>query len=696
MAIRINIGTAFDNKGLVVARKEMATLKSSVGSLKTNFLLLGAALTGAGTLIAKNAQSLARIETINTQTATTIQSMGNAANISAGEVEKLAGSLEALTATEAEQIQEGANLLLTFGNISNQFGKGNDIFTRTTEIMVDMARVLKTGPATEAIRLGKALNDPTRGMTALTKAGVSFTEQQKEQVRSLQSSGDMLGAQKLILDELQKQFGGSGAAYANTFTGQLELMGHELGTIGEEATMAVMPALQDMVGQLRELIPIIGPQLKAAIESVDWKALVQSVVDFTKFLVENATAIANAAIALFALNTAVKLINIAFALGKVAIVVYTGLQAAFATTTATATVAATLFNIALRALPFVAIISALGLVVTGIMNVGNESSRNKPYVDAYGGAIRKSGEDAQWAAGRYGIATDAVNQFNGAVVGSISTSAAYDRAEANRFKNMAAASKASAAKFKTGIPNLSSLLAGVTGGGGSAGNTDSGLAQAAAEAERVAREASAEAERVARETADALAEIERQAQAERDRAAAIEQERLDTRLRGYQSFADSVKNLFGQIKDSILSSFDLPKLGNSVNSITRNIAKLLDRTKNFAKNISQLSGLGLNSALLQQVIQAGPMAGSQLAQAIVGGGSAFVGQLNQAYGEFGNLASGIAGVGTQAAFANQEVVNNYYQIEVSGGVGSGPTIGKAIVDAIKSYERSSGAVWQGA
>jgi hypothetical protein len=53
-------------------------------------------------------------------------------------------------------------------------------------------------------------------------------------------------------------------------------------------------------------------------------------------------------------------------------------------------------------------------------------------------------------------------------------------------------------------------------------------------------------------------------------------------------------------------------------------------------------------------------------------------------------------VGTERAFANQEVINNYYQIEVSGGVGSGPSIGKAIVDAIKSYERTSGAVWQGA
>jgi vacuolar-type H+-ATPase subunit E/Vma4 len=202
-----------------------------------------------------------------------------------------------------------------------------------------------------------------------------------------------------------------------------------------------------------------------------------------------------------------------------------------------------------------------------------------------------------------------------------------------------------------------------------------------------------DAVRAAEEAARRAAEEARRAAEEARRA---EEERLEKRRAAYQSFADSVKSIFGQIKESILSSFNLPRLGNSVNSITRNIAKLLEKTRGFAKNITQLSGLGLDTGLLQQVIQAGPMAGSQLASAIVGGGSAFVSQLNAAYGEIGNLASGIAGVGTERAFANQEVINNYYEIEVSGGVGSGPSIGKAIVDAIKSYERTSGAVWQGA
>jgi hypothetical protein len=144
-----------------------------------------------------------------------------------------------------------------------------------------------------------------------------------------------------------------------------------------------------------------------------------------------------------------------------------------------------------------------------------------------------------------------------------------------------------------------------------------------------------------------------------------------------------------------MSAFTLPDLGNSVNSITRNIKKLIERTKAFAANITSLSQQGLGNELLQQIIAAGPMAGGRLAQALAGAGGGTISELNQAFGEFGGIASDIAGVGTRSAFGNQAVVNNY-NIEVNGGVGSGPTIGKAIVDAIKSYERTSGAVWQGA
>jgi len=202
-------------------------------------------------------------------------------------------------------------------------------------------------------------------------------------------------------------------------------------------------------------------------------------------------------------------------------------------------------------------------------------------------------------------------------------------------------------------------------------------AQAAAEAAQAAAEAAAEMARAQQEAAAAEA------------AALAERERI------YSSFLDSVKSTFAGIKNAILGAFDITGLGGSTNAIIRNMNKLLSKVRDFSKNISQLATMGLDPALLQQVIQAGPMAGARLASALVAGGAGALGQINTGFGEISSLASEIATTGTNSLFGQgkQETV---YNINVSGGVGSGATIGKAIVDAIKDYERTSGAVWQGA
>jgi len=705
MAIKIPILTSFDPKGLRQANASFANLQGSVRSLGANFAVAGAAIAAVGVVIAKNVESLARIETINAQTAQTISSMGNAANITATEVEALAGRLEGLTAIEAESIQEGANLLLTFGNIKNELGEGNDIFSQTTAIMVDMGVALRKGPVDTATMLGKALNDPIQGMTALTRVGVSFTQQQKDQVEALQNSGDLMGAQKLILEELQRQYGGSGAAFAETFTGQLQLMGHELGTIGEEATMAVMPALQSMVEQLRELIPVIGPQLKEAIESVDWAALVTTVVNLATFFVENGQAIAGTVAALWALSTIVKTVTTVVAISKVVVDLYKWSMAQLTTSTTIATGALVRFRsallrtgagIALVALGFAAdafftdqanaIDAATESMETYNNTIPEEFQRpmnappvTMPEMPDFAAATGSSGLKGlqDWLAKTQKEADIAAKRIE--LIGR-GLSAAVADSILSVSDPIRAANEALALISRNGSNAINRLTTAFN-------NSSAGVAYAAEQAKKAAEEA----ERIAEEARRAAEEAQRVAQEAADRERAI----LAQRQKAFESFNDSVKNIFGQIKESILSSFNLPTLGNSVNAITRNIGKLLERTKAFAGNIAKLSGMGLNSALLQQVIQAGPMAGSALAESLVSGGGAFIGQLNQAYGEFGDIASGIAGVGTRSQFDNAQVVNTY-NIEVNGGVGSGPTIGKAIVDAIKSYERTSGAVWQGA
>ena len=191
--------------------------------------------------------SLKRIETIGAQTEAAIASTGGAANVTRAQIDALAGSIEGITGVEAESITEGQNLLLTFTNIKNAAGEGNDIFDRTTKTMVDMATAMGTTAAGTAIQLGKALNDPIKGIGALSRVGVAFTDQQRDQIKVLQESGDILGAQKIILAELEKEFGGSAEAFGNTTEGLTARTKHLFGTLQESLVSAFMPSVNDAI-----------------------------------------------------------------------------------------------------------------------------------------------------------------------------------------------------------------------------------------------------------------------------------------------------------------------------------------------------------------------------------------------------------------------------------------------------------------
>jgi hypothetical protein len=740
MAVKIPIVTVFDSKGLKQAQYQLNKVRGNFQNLGRNFALAGAAFAGAAAVIVKSARDLARIEKINAQTEAVLKSMGNSAGVTSKHIQTLAGDLEKLTASEAETIQEGANLLLTFRNIQNQVGDNNDIFDQAVKMSVDLSRAMGTDASGEAIRLGKALNDPVKGVSALTRVGVSFTEQQKEQIKTLSQSGDILGAQKIILAELQAQFGGSGQAYAATFAGQVELLNHELGALGEEATMVVMPALQTMIGELRTLAPEIGTKLSAAIASVDWKAFTKTLVDTITFLVQNADAIMKVVTALFVLNTTYNVVKVATGLFNAAAVILGNTFVITAGKIGLATGAVKLFRTALITTGIGALLVGLGFIIEAIINTNNSAKDGTPVVTNYGGAIRKSGADAEWAAGKYGVATDAVNKFNSAVsVQPLPRRSASDIA--GSFGGSSFNAKVAAFTPSVITPDL-------TGGTTAAPRTTfaqtlqlsvveqnrtnkllaTGLSEGAAQvalstisnkkqftklittlskpgtatkrqaqfertAAGIAETRQIEADNAAQAASDRAAEEE----AERQRQAIIAAEKAaaDERARIYKSFADSVTNTFASIKDVILGAFSLPELGGSTDSIIRNMDKLLTRVKSFSQNITKLSSMGLNPTLLSQVIQAGPVAGARLAASLVAGGADALGRINAGYGEIQTLGSEIGLTGTQSRFGTpqqQQVIN----INIEGGLDSSAAIGKAVVDAVRAYERTSGAVWQGA
>lgn len=174
--------------------------------------LLAAA--GIGSFLKDSIGEAREAQKVGALTESIIKSTGGAAKVTAEQVGDLASAISLKTGMDDEAIQSGANLLLTFKNVRNELGKGNKIFDRATQAATDLSAAGFGDMAGQSKMLGKALNDPIKGITALSRSGVTFSEGQKEQIKTLVESGKTLQAQKIILGEVESQVGGAAAATA--------------------------------------------------------------------------------------------------------------------------------------------------------------------------------------------------------------------------------------------------------------------------------------------------------------------------------------------------------------------------------------------------------------------------------------------------------------------------------------------------
>lgn len=177
-------------------------------------------------------------------------------------VQEFAKAQEMRIAVDDTVIKGVQAQLLTFKELSSSAGETGGVFDRVTLAAFDMAQVVGTADG-NAIALGKALEDPTKGLTALARGGTVFTEQQKEQIKTLQESGDLLGAQELILAEVESQYGGLAEASADA-SDKLNLA---FGNIKEAVGDQLLPIFADLVDQLLpvidEVIPVLGQTIEA-------------------------------------------------------------------------------------------------------------------------------------------------------------------------------------------------------------------------------------------------------------------------------------------------------------------------------------------------------------------------------------------------------------------------------------------------
>ncbi len=196
-------------------------------------------------------------EKASAQTAAVLKSTGGVANVTQGQIEGLAGAIADKSGMDDAAIQSGENMLLTFTNVRNEAGKGNDVFNQATNTLADMSAAMGTDMKTQAIQLGKALNDPIKGVGALSKVGVTFTDQQKAQIAAMVKAGDTAGAQKVILAELHEEFGGSAEAAGKTLGGQLNILHGKLDNLGGVLIGKVIPVITTLAGWLSRHVALV-------------------------------------------------------------------------------------------------------------------------------------------------------------------------------------------------------------------------------------------------------------------------------------------------------------------------------------------------------------------------------------------------------------------------------------------------------
>lgn len=226
---------------------------AGIGAATQNLTRIG--LIGAGVLaanVAAGIASLNRLEEVTAQTNAVIESTGGIAGITADKVRALAEEYESLNATMDDKvIQSGENLLLTFTNINEK------AFEPALQAALDMNEAMgggEEGLQNTIIMIGKALQDPIRGFTALRRVGVNLTQQQKEQIKTLVAQNDLYGAQQIILQELGTEFGGSFAAAGDTATAKFAKLRDAVEDAQQALAIALLPAIEKVTDKLSEIL----------------------------------------------------------------------------------------------------------------------------------------------------------------------------------------------------------------------------------------------------------------------------------------------------------------------------------------------------------------------------------------------------------------------------------------------------------
>jgi hypothetical protein len=261
ISIPVTGNTAPLRKALTAASTQLNTFgnRATAAAKKASVAMLavGAAGTAVGLRWTKMAELAAiadqRIEAI----AHTMGLFGAQTMQTTKRIQDYADALERETGVTAETIKAAQAKLLTFRQLALTADVAGGAFDRATQAAIDMAAAGFGEATTNAVQLGKALEDPIKGVNSLRRSGITFTESEKAKLAVLVQTNRIHDAQRVILTAIETQVKGTASATALSTARMKNGFGEVTDAIGTKL-LPIMNGIADALVKIGEKATLEG------------------------------------------------------------------------------------------------------------------------------------------------------------------------------------------------------------------------------------------------------------------------------------------------------------------------------------------------------------------------------------------------------------------------------------------------------
>ena len=235
------------SKSLIDITRGNRILGGSLAVLRSKLLVVTFATTMLSKTFGRTLKAAAEQEKVMSQVESILRSTGHSANLTSIQLDSMAKGLASVTRFGDEAILSVERILLTFTNLKDE------VFPEALGLTLDMAEAFGVDTKSAATQLGKALNDPVKGFTALRRIGISFTAEQEASIKRFAKQNDIISAQKVILDELQVEIGGVSKNSGQLAT-RLALLDEAWGDFQERLGQSLEPLLSPVLGFVSDIL----------------------------------------------------------------------------------------------------------------------------------------------------------------------------------------------------------------------------------------------------------------------------------------------------------------------------------------------------------------------------------------------------------------------------------------------------------